>query len=95
MASSSPSEVELQKNKKVVREFFETENRGDIEGRGQFVSSTNYFFRVPGNPPMDRNTHKQFAYAFFSGFPDLRHEIVDMVVGGDKVAVRYDVIGRH
>jgi ketosteroid isomerase-like protein len=90
MASSAEEQL---KNKQVVRQFFEAGNRLDIEGMGQLISSTNFFFHVPGMPPMDRNAHKQFFNAFTSLFPDLRHDIVDLVAEGDKVAVRYNVTG--
>ena len=92
MASSAQEE---QKNKQVVRQFFEAADRQNIEGMGQLVSSTNYSFHFPGMPPMDWNTHKQFFTAFTSSFPDLRHEIVDLVAEGDKVAVRFNVTGTH
>jgi steroid delta-isomerase-like uncharacterized protein len=93
MASSA--EQEQQKNKQVVRQFFEAADRQDIEGMEQLVSSTNYFFHFPGMPSMDWNTHKQFFTAFTSSFPDLHHEIVDLVAEGDKVAVRFSVTGTH
>ena len=94
-AMAPPAKQEEQKNKQVVRQFFEAADRQDIEGMGQLVSSTNYFFHFPGIPPMDWNTHKQFFTAFTSSFPDLRHEIVDLVAEGDKVAVRFNVTGTH
>jgi steroid delta-isomerase-like uncharacterized protein len=93
MASSA--QEQQQKNKQVVRQFFEAADRQDIEGMGQLVSSTNYLFHFPGIPPMDWNTHKQFFTTFTSSFPDLRHEIVDMVAEVDKVAVRFNVTGTH
>lgn len=31
----------------------------------------------------------------FSSFPDLRHEIVDLVAEGDKVVVRFNVTDTH
>jgi steroid delta-isomerase-like uncharacterized protein len=94
MASSSAQEQQ-QKNKQVVRQFFEAADRQDIEGMEQLVSSTNYLFHFPGMSPMDWNTHKQFFTAFTSSFPDLHHEIVDLVAEGDKVAVRFNVTGTH
>jgi steroid delta-isomerase-like uncharacterized protein len=93
MASSA--QEQQQKNKQVVRQFFEAADRQDIEGMGQLVSSTNYLFHFPGMPPMNWNTHKQFFTAFTSSFPDLHHEIVDLVAEGDKVAVRFNVTGTH
>jgi steroid delta-isomerase-like uncharacterized protein len=89
------SSAQEQKNKQVVRELFEAADRQDIEGMEQLVSSTSCIFHFPGIPPMDWNTHKQFFTAFTSSFPDLRHEIVDLVAEEDKVAVRFNVTGTH
>jgi predicted ester cyclase len=48
---------------------------------------------------MDWNATKQFYAAAWSAFPDLHHDILDMVAEGegeeDKVAVRYNIIGTH
>jgi steroid delta-isomerase-like uncharacterized protein len=84
-----------EQNKQVVRQFFEAADRQDIDRMGQLVSSTNYSFHFPGMPPMDWNTHKQFFTAFTSSFPDLCHEIVELVAEEDKVAVRFNVTGTH
>ena len=89
------AQEQQQKNKQMVRQFFEAADRQDIEGMGQLASSTNYSFHFPGMPPMDWNTHKQFFTAFTNAFPDLRHDIVDLVAEGDKVAVRFNVTGTH
>jgi steroid delta-isomerase-like uncharacterized protein len=91
MASSQ----ELQRNKQVVRQLFEATDKQDIEQMGQLISSTNYLFHFPGMPPMDWNTTKQFSAALTRSFPDLRHEIVDIVAEGDKIAVRLNVTGTH
>jgi steroid delta-isomerase-like uncharacterized protein len=84
-----------QRNKEVVRQFFEAADRHDIERMGQLVSISNYLFHFPGMPPMDWNTHKQFFTGFITSFPDLRHEIVEIVAERDKVAVRFNVTGTH
>jgi steroid delta-isomerase-like uncharacterized protein len=89
------SAQEQQRNKQVVRQLFEATDKHDTERMGQLISSTNYLFHFPGMPPMDWNTTKQFSTALVSSFPDLRHEIVDMVAEGDKVAVRLSVTGTH
>jgi steroid delta-isomerase-like uncharacterized protein len=44
---------------------------------------------------MDWNTTKQFSTALTRSFPDLRHEIVDIVAEGDKIAIRLNVTGTH
>ena len=87
---------EQQKNKQVVRQSFEAFDRHDTERIRQLVSSTNYSFHFSGMPSMDWNGHKQLIVAFISAFPDLHHDIVDMVAEGeDKVAVRLHVTGTH
>jgi steroid delta-isomerase-like uncharacterized protein len=91
MASSQ----ELQRNKQVVRQLFEATDKQDIEQMGQLILSADYLFHFPGMPPMDWNTTKQFSTALTRSFPDLRHEIVDIVAEGDKIAVRLNVTGTH
>jgi len=44
---------------------------------------------------MDWNGAQQFLAPFTSAFPDLRRSIEDLVAEGDKVAVRFTVIGTH
>jgi steroid delta-isomerase-like uncharacterized protein len=76
--------------------FFELLDRHDTERMGQLlVSSTNYSFHPSGMPPMDWNGHKQLLAAVTRAFSDLIHNIIDMVAGGDKVAVRLTVTGTH
>jgi steroid delta-isomerase-like uncharacterized protein len=91
MASSAQEQ-----NKQVVRQFFEAFDRHDTERIEQLVSSTNYSFHFSGIPTMDWNGHKQFIVAVTNAFPDVHHDIVDMVAEGeDKVAVRFDATGTH
>ena len=93
---SSPSTQEEQKNKQVVRQFFELLDRHDTDRIGQLlVSSTNYSFHIGGMPSVDWNEHKGILTSFNNAFPDLHHEIVDMVAEGDKVAIRLNVTGTH
>jgi steroid delta-isomerase-like uncharacterized protein len=100
MASSSSKQEEEEKeeqNKLLVRQFFELLDRHDTDRIGQLlVSSTNYTFRVGGmSSPVDWNEHKRLLAGVINAFPDLHHEIVDMVAEGDKVAVRLNVTGTH
>jgi predicted ester cyclase len=44
---------------------------------------------------MDWNGTKHFYAAAWSAFPYLHHDILDIVAEGDKVAVRYNIIGTH
>lgn len=44
---------------------------------------------------MDWNETKEFYAPIWSAFPDLHHDILDIVTEGDRVAVRYNIIGTH
>jgi steroid delta-isomerase-like uncharacterized protein len=94
MGSSSSQE---QENKHVVHQFFELLDRQNTESMRQLlVSSTNYSFHIGGMPsPVDWNEHKRLLTDVNNAFPDLHHEIIDMVAEGDKVAIRLSVTGTH
>ena len=94
MASFAAQE---QENKQIVRQFFELLDRHDTERIGQLlVSNTHYSFHIGGMPsPVDWNEHKRLLAGVNNAFPDLHHEIVDMVAEGDKVAIRLNVTGTH
>ncbi len=89
------SAQEHQRNKQVVRQYFEAYDRQDTDRIEQLVSTTNYSLHLSGTPPMDWNGTKQFYTEAWSAFPDLHHEILDIVAEGDKVAIRYNIIGTH
>jgi steroid delta-isomerase-like uncharacterized protein len=85
-----------EQNKQVVRQFFELLDRHDTEKMGQLlVSTTNYSFKPSGTPALDWNGHKRLLSAVNRAFPDLNHNIKDIVAEGDKVAVRLNVTGTH
>jgi steroid delta-isomerase-like uncharacterized protein len=94
MVASSSSQEEI--NKQVVRQFFEFLGRSDTERMERLlVSNTQYSFHPSGMPQMDWTEHKQLLATITRAFPDLHHDIKDMVVEGDKVAVRLIVTGTH
>ena len=85
-----------EENKQMVRQYFEAFDRHDTERIGQLVSSTDYTFHFLGMPTMDWNGYKQFIIAITNAFPDVHHEIVDIVAEGeDKVADRFNITGTH
>jgi steroid delta-isomerase-like uncharacterized protein len=98
MASSSSSSKQEEQNKRLVRHFFELLDRHDTDRIGQLlVSSINYSFHIGGmsSSSVDWNEHKGLLNGVNNAFPDLHHEIVDIVAEGDKVAVRLNVTGTH
>jgi steroid delta-isomerase-like uncharacterized protein len=94
MASFAAQE---QENKQIVHQFFELLDQHDTERMGDLlVSNTNYSFHLAGMPsPVDWNEHKRLLAGVIDAFPDLHHDIVDMVAERDKVAVRLNVTGTH
>ena len=48
-----------------------------------------------GNPPMHRAGHEAFSHAFYTAFPDLRHEIEQVVATEDRAVVRFVLHGTH
>jgi steroid delta-isomerase-like uncharacterized protein len=85
-----------EENKQMVRQYFEAFDRHDTESIGQLVSSTDYTFHFLGMPTMDWNGYKQFIIAITNAFPDVHHEIVEMIAEGDnKVADRFNITGTH
>lgn len=94
--ASAPQKKQQEENKQVIRQFFELLDRHDTERMGQLlISNSNYSFHPSGRPAMDWNTHKQLLGIVTRAFPDICHNIKDMVAEGDKVAVRMNVIGTH
>jgi predicted ester cyclase len=44
---------------------------------------------------MDRAGHEQFARGFFAGFPDVKHDIQNVIASEDSVFVRFVLRGTH
>jgi steroid delta-isomerase-like uncharacterized protein len=95
-STSSSSNTQKEQNKQVVSQFFEALDRHDMKRMDQLVSSTNYSLHFSGMPPMDWTANKNnFLVPFAKAFPDITHNIVDMVAEGDKVAVSINVTGTY
>ena len=94
--ASAPQKKQQEENKQVIRQFFELLDRHDTERMGQLlISNTNYSFHSSGRLAMDWNAHKRLLAIVTRAFPDICHNIKDMVAEGDKVAVSMNVIGTH
>ncbi len=51
---------------------------------------------LPGVPPsMNREAFEGFIGAFRASLPDIRNEVADVLVDGDKAAVRWSGTGTH
>ena len=83
-----------EENKAVVRRAYEAFEKGS--SAMDEVLAPDSVVHGPGAPgPMDREAFKQFRNALYTGFPDLRHTIEDLISEGDKVASRFTARGTH
>ena len=77
----------------LVHRWFEELDRQ--MGPAPELCTSDYTGHHPGVPPMDLSTHREYSQAFFAAIPDLKHVILDTVVGGGKVACRVANRGTH
>ena len=74
--------------------FFKSQDK--IKGQpASELCTSDYKAHIAGNPPLDYEGHKQFGIMFYTGFPDLAHNIKDVITDGNKVVVRFTLTGTH
>jgi predicted ester cyclase len=66
-----------------------------LGGPDDELCTSDYTAHLPGYPPMSIDGHKEFAKAFYAGFPDIHHTIEETIVDGDAVSVRFRLDGNH
>lgn len=81
-------------NATLARRFFAEQDRVR-GGPVPELCAPNYMATIGGHPPMDRAGHERFSFGFYAGFPDARHEVVDVFATEDRVAVRFVIHGTH
>ena len=74
--------------------FFEEQDRLR-GGPADDLCAESYTAHLASFPAMDLAGHKQFSAAFYAGFPDLKHRVDEVIAEGDRVAVRFRVIGTN
>lgn len=86
--------MSTEENKAIVQRYFEYLDQQDMESAAQHFTSD---WQIHGfSPqPLSVNEWKQALGAFFTGFPDARFTIEDMVAEGEKVATRHTFHGTH
>jgi len=84
--------MSLEKNKAIIRRYYEAANKHNVELADEFVAPdfVDYTNKIEGLESL-----KQFGNRFFKGFPDLHWTIEDIVAEEDKVWVRTTVTGTH
>lgn len=78
----------------LARSFFLEQDRMR-GGPAPALCAPAYTAHLAGNPPFDLAGHQAFAAAFYAGFPDLRHEVEQVLVEGERAALRFTLYGTH
>jgi steroid delta-isomerase-like uncharacterized protein len=86
--------MSTEENRMIASEFFMEQDRRKGPLSPELVTS-DYTAVIGSNPPMDREGHSAFGRVFYAGFPDLYHTIDDVIVDGDRAAVRFTLRGTH
>lgn len=64
-------------------------------GPADDLCADEYTAHLASFPAMDLAGHKEFAAAFYAGFPDLKHHVDAVIAEGDRVAVKFRLIGTN
>jgi steroid delta-isomerase-like uncharacterized protein len=84
--------------KALERRFFDSWNKGKAAAMAaidETCAANVVFHSGTGRDVRGLKDFKQFNSEVFSAFPDNQFTIDDMVVEGDKVAIRYTMTGTH
>ena len=85
--------MSIEENKALVRRAYELTNRRELTAFFELLAPE-YVEHLPTGDKT-REQVKEYAGIFFTAFPDVRFNIVDMVAEGDKVAVLVNWRGTH
>lgn len=79
-------------NRQLGASFFleQDRRRGELAPE---LCAPDYQARIGSSPPMTREGHGGFGRAFCGAFPDLRHEIEQVIVEEQTVVVRFTLQG--
>lgn len=78
-----------------MRRLYELLNAGDLDGFGELLADDFVEHEVtPGLEPTKEGV-KAFFGMYMVAFPDLRMELLDILVSGDKGAARVRATGTH
>jgi predicted ester cyclase len=82
----------------LVRRFVVEHNGADFRRAHAELLTPGAVFHeyLPGLPPqLDRRGYEQFIVGFRNALPDIRNEVVDVVVDGVRAAARWTGYGTH
>jgi len=84
----------IEANRRLGTQFFAEQDRLQ-GGPAEALCTDDYTARLGSNPPMPRAGHEGFATAFYAAFPDMNHEVEDVIATADTAVVRFVLHGTH
>jgi predicted ester cyclase len=90
--------MSTEKTKAIVLRWFDAQSSAiyDLATLDE-LTAPNFVYHNPGNPEI--RTHEErkqkIVIEFTAAFPDIKYNLKDMIVEGDKVALRYSFSGTH
>jgi steroid delta-isomerase-like uncharacterized protein len=92
--SEQQRQGKIETHRNLGRKFFAEQDRLR-GGPADELCAPDYRVRLGSNLPMELAGHRQFAAAFYSAFPDVRHDVERVVADEDAVFVRFVLRGTH
>lgn len=81
--------------KTVVREFWETYGRGELDEAWRKYLADDIIVHAPPPMELDRESWLAIEKAFFAAFEDIDVKVLDQVADSDKVASRWSMTARQ
>lgn len=83
-------------NKELVIQLFEeVVDRENFDLADQILAPGFASYFPSSAPPMSREDVKGFIKAIHASFPDMHHQVDEVITAGDRVIVRYTARGTH
>ena len=83
--------MSLEKNKVIVRRWFEATNKQNLALLSELIAPDFYHHTTQSRG----EDFKQYLTMLFKGFPDWHVTIEDIIAEGDKVWVHFEITGTH
>ena len=87
--------MSTEEHKALVRRFVEEVWNGRNPSRVDELFAASHLFHGAGNPPLDREGHRQMIAHFQEAFPDGRTTSEELLAEGDTVVQRWTFRGTH
>jgi steroid delta-isomerase-like uncharacterized protein len=79
----------------LVRDEIRDLSRGDLDAVLAYYTNDVHFHDVSTDPCHGKEEMREFMQIFYTGFPDLRIEIGNVIASGSLVVAEYELLGTH